>query len=160
MRKWLYCDVNNVASIGLLAVRLVMGAAFIIHGWPKIQNPLGWMPESNPTPPIFQAMAAVAEFGGGIALILGALTRVAALGLLITMAVAVLTFHLPQKDPFVSLTGGPSWELAGIYCASSLLLLFSGAGQFSVDRLLCGNCAGGRIRPPEIALDRPATSAT
>jgi putative oxidoreductase len=136
MRKWLYCDVNNIASIGLLAVRLVMGAAFILHGWPKIQNPLGWMPESSPTPPMFQAMAAVAEFGGGIALILGLLTRVAAVGLLITMAVAIFTYHLPQRHTFVSLTKDPSWELAGIYCACSLLLLFSGAGRFSLDRLL------------------------
>jgi putative oxidoreductase len=138
MRKWLYCDVNNVASLGLLVLRIIMGAAFILHGWPKIQNPTAWLPATNPTPAIFQAMAAVAEFGGGIALVLGVLTRVAAIGLLITMAVAIFTFHLPQSHAFVTLDGSPSWELAGIYCACSLLLLFSGGGRFSLDALLFG----------------------
>jgi len=142
MRRWLYCDVNNVASVGLLAVRLMMGAAFILHGWPKIQNPMGWLPATNPTPAVFQALAAVAEFGGGIALILGLLTRVAAAGLAITMAVAMFTFHFPQKHSFVTMDG-PSWELAGIYFACSIMLLFSGPGRFSLDALLFGNPRDG-----------------
>ena len=148
MRKWLYCDVNNVASVGLLIVRLMMGAAFILHGWPKIQNPTAWLPPNNPTPAIFQALAAVAEFGGGIALILGLLTRVAAAGLAITMAVAMFTFHFPMRHPFVTLDG-PSWELAGIYFACSMMLLFSGPGKFSADALLFG-------RQREVAMNRAA----
>jgi putative oxidoreductase len=148
MRRWLYCDVNNVASVGLLAVRLVMGVAFILHGWPKIQNPTGWMMPQGAVPPIFQALAAVAEFGGGIALILGLLTRVAAAALAITMATAITTVHLAMGDPFVN-PKGSSWELAGIYLACSILLLLAGPGRISLDAMLFGSRAG-------VPVDRPA----
>ena len=48
-------------------VRLVAGTAFVLHGWPKIQNPTGWMGPDAPVPGALQAAAAVAEFGGGVA---------------------------------------------------------------------------------------------
>ena len=81
MRHLFYCDtVGWLGSVGLLGLRLVMGAAFMFHGWPKIQNPLGWMGPEAPVPAILQALAALAEFGGGMALIVGLLTRLASLG--------------------------------------------------------------------------------
>jgi putative oxidoreductase len=69
MRHVFYCDtVGNIGSVGLLLLRLVMGAAFLFHGWGKIQTPLGWMGPDAPVPGILQALAAVAEFGRGMAL--------------------------------------------------------------------------------------------
>ncbi len=67
MRHLFYCDtVGWAGSAGVLLVRLVMGAAFILHGWTKIQHPGAWMPAESPVPAVFQALAAVAEFGGGM----------------------------------------------------------------------------------------------
>jgi hypothetical protein len=66
MRHLFYCDtVGRLGSVGLLLLRLVMGAAFVLHGWPKIQNPFGWMGPEATMPGILIALAAVAEFGGG-----------------------------------------------------------------------------------------------
>ena len=49
-------------STGLLLVRLVVGAAFILHGWSKMQNPFGWMNGMDIVPPgIIQATGAVIE---------------------------------------------------------------------------------------------------
>jgi uncharacterized membrane protein YphA (DoxX/SURF4 family) len=49
MRSLLYSDWHNApTSVGLLLLRLVMGAAFLFHGWPKIQNAFGWMGPSMP----------------------------------------------------------------------------------------------------------------
>ena len=136
MRGILYPSFVSVrGAFGLLVLRLVVGAAFIFHGWPKIQNPFGWMGPDAPMPGILLFLAALAEFGGGAALILGALTRVAALGLAATMAVAGMV-HIRAEDPFVSLTGGRSWELAAIYFACSVLFLLAGSGRFSLDALL------------------------
>ena len=137
MRKLFYCDtVGSIGSVGLLVLRLVMGAAFILHGWPKIQNPLGWMGPEAPVPAIFQALAAVAEFGGGWALIVGLLTRLASLGILSTMVVALAMVHLPHGDPFVGKPGGPSYELAAVYLACAVLFVLLGSGRVSLDAVL------------------------
>ena len=64
--KLLYRDTGDLcASIGLLAVRLVVGVAFLFHGWPKIQNPMGWMGEKAPVPGLLQAAAAGFLVGWG-----------------------------------------------------------------------------------------------
>lgn len=118
-------------SLALLLVRIAMGTAFILHGWPKIQNAFTWMGPDAPIPGIFQFLAAFAEFAGGIALILGLLTSLTSIGLLITMTVAAL-FHIQKGDPFVG--QGGSWELAGIYWVLSFLFLVAGPGYYSLDR--------------------------
>ena len=126
--------VRGRGAVALLLVRVVMGLAFILHGWPKIQRPMSWMPPEAPVPGLLQACAAVAEFGGGFALILGLLTPLAALGLAITMFVATFLVHLPQGHPFVpSKPGDPSFELAAVYLALSLLFLLLGPGAYSID---------------------------
>jgi putative oxidoreductase len=140
MRHYLYSDTANwLGSTGLLLLRLVMGVAFVLHGWPKIQNPWAWMGAEATMPGMLQALAAVAEFGGGMALVVGLLTRLASLGIAAVMVVAVGMVHVPKGDPFVG-QGGPSWELAAVYLASAILFLIMGPGRFSLDALLFGRC--------------------
>jgi putative oxidoreductase len=137
MRRILYsddCGARN--SLGLLVLRVVVGAALMFHGLPKIQNPMGWMDAEAPVPGVLQAAAAVAEFVGGGALIVGLLTRLFAFMLVINMAVAAGMVHISKGDPFVGKPGEPSWELAAVYFACSLLLLLTGPGRFSLDALL------------------------
>lgn len=117
-------------SIGLLILRLVFGVAFILHGWGKIQAPLSWMGPDAPVPGFLQFLAAFAEFGGGIAIIIGALTPLAALGLISTMLVAVFV-HVGKGDGFV---GG--FEPALVYLCISILFLFAGPGRYSVDAFM------------------------
>jgi putative oxidoreductase len=119
-------------DLALLLARLAMGFAFILHGWGKLQNWLHWG-DSLGIPSVFQALAAVGEFGGGVALVLGLLTPLASLTLLITMSVAILLAHVPAGHPFVGKPGEPSFELPAIYWVLSLLLLTFGSGRFSVE---------------------------
>jgi putative oxidoreductase len=123
-------------------LRLVMGAAFLFHGWPKIHNPLGWMGPDSPVPAVFQALAALAEFGGGMALILGLLTRLASLGIATNMVVALAMVHLPNGDPFVGKPGTPSFEPAAVYLACAVLFLLLGPGRVSLDAFLFGKPLG------------------
>jgi putative oxidoreductase len=117
---------NDFAQLG---VRVVVGLAFMLHGWPKICDPLRWMGPGMPGP--LQALAAVAEFGGGLAWILGLLTPLASAGIACTMVVAIARHVLVKHDPFL---GG--YELAAVYLSVALLLLFGGSGRFSIDHLI------------------------
>lgn len=125
-------------SAGLLILRVVAGTAMALHGWPKIQNATSWMGPDATIPPALQAAAAVAEFGGGIAWVVGLLTPLASLLIGCTMAVAAGMFHIPAGDPFVASGPGPSYEPALGYLAIALALLLIGPGRFSLDWLLFG----------------------
>lgn len=125
---------DSASSFGLLLVRVVVGIAFILHGWPKIQHPLDWMQTfgmQDAAPGILQLLAALAEVAGGAGLVLGFLTPLAALGLLATMGYALFRVHIPAGDPFVA--QGRSWELAAVYFCVSAMFLLTGPGRMSVD---------------------------
>lgn len=140
-------------SSGLLLVRLVIGVALILHGWPKMQNPFGWMNGMENAPPgILQATAAFIEFGGGILLVLGLLTRVAALAMVAQMLAALALVHIPHGHPFVA-QGKPSAELASVYLVMNLLIAATGAGAYSLDAVIFGRhhatvpVPGGYVEP-------------
>jgi putative oxidoreductase len=126
-------------SSGLLVARVVLGVAFVLHGWPKMQNPMGWMNAigMDGVPGALQAVAAGIEFFGGILLAAGLLGRVAALALAAQMVAALALVHIPHGDPFVA-TNGPSAELAGVHLAFTLLLAATGPGAYSLDAVLFG----------------------
>jgi len=130
------------ASVGLLILRAVAGGAMVSHGWGKIQDPLHWMDKAaSPPPAVFQLLAAIAEFFGGMGLIVGALTVVASFGVLSTMVVAINT-HLGKSDPF------GRWELALLYLTIAGLLIATGPGAFSIDALLQRRAAAAGVPAP------------
>jgi putative oxidoreductase len=134
------------ASVGLLSVRLVAGLAFMFHGYGKIQNPLGWMGPDATIPGIFQALAAISEFGGGLAWMLGLFTPLASFGLACTMTVAVHTHAVVLRDPFVAKGPGGAYELASVYFCLALLLFLAGPGRFSLDRIIFGERAANGVQ--------------
>lgn len=125
-------------SAALLVMRLIAGAAFMIHGWGKIQTPFSWMGPRASIPGFLQFLAAFSEFGGGLAWILGLLTPLASLGILCTMSVAVHMHMILRQDPFVNLTGGMSYEPALGYWGIAFVILALGPGKMSLDARLFG----------------------
>lgn len=131
---------SPLVSAGLLLLRMFAGTALMFHGFGKLQNPFGWMGPSMPG--WLQALSVLAEFGGGLALILGLLTPIACLGLLCNFGVAVFT-HISHGDPFVGMKG-PSFESALGYFTIALTFLLTGPGAFSLDALIFGRSKTSR----------------
>ena len=131
-------EYSTFADLVLLFVRLLAGVAFMVFGWSKIQNPFGWMGPEAKVPGIFQALAALSEFGGGMAWIIGLLTPLASLGIAFTMAVAFSMVAFVYKMPFVSKDGGPASVLPALLFAIAMLLIAFGPGRLSFDRKLFG----------------------
>jgi putative oxidoreductase len=129
---------STFADLGLVLIRVVAGFAFMLHGWGKIQNPFGWMGPDAFAPGFFQALAALSEFGGGLAWILGLLTPLASLGIACTMAVAFFFHSVVRGDPFVPTAIGPSSELAAVFFCIAVLMIALGPGRLSLDRPLFG----------------------
>jgi len=123
------------ADIALLALRLVVGIAFVLHGYPKIQHPLTWMSSLVPgTPAFLQAIAAFAEFGGGIALVVGFATPLFAFLIACNMLVAIFVVLIPHGAVFISEDSAkPTFELALVYLACAVTLILIGAGAYSID---------------------------
>jgi putative oxidoreductase len=138
---------DSANSIGSLALRVPAGIIFAAHGAQKLfgwfggyglQGTAGWMESIGLTPGIpLTLMAGGAEFFGGLALILGLLTRPAAFVLAITMLVAIFSVHF-ANGLFMSNNG---YEFALSLLAISVALTFSGAGRFAIDNWLAKKLA-------------------
>ena len=124
------------ASAALLILRMVVGCALVIFGWHKVQNPFAWMGPESQVPGFLQFLATLSEFAGGLAWIVGLLSRLAALGIVSTMAVAVYTMMYVMNAPFVDLAGGISYTLPATFFAAALVILTMGPGRYSFDALL------------------------
>lgn len=142
--------ITGRGAVGLLIVRLAFGLGMVMHGLQKIQSPggaLAWMGPHAPMPGFLQGLAALTEFGGGLALLFGLLTPLAALAIAVEMLVAFTTVHLKHGDPFIA-PGKPSYEAAVDYFGVALLMLFAGPGALSLDAWLFGRAHHDAVETP------------
>ncbi|MBF7054986.1 DoxX family protein [Halomonas sp. KAO] len=130
------------ASLAPLALRIPAGIIFMAHGAQKLFGWFGgfglegtgqWLASIGLEPGYLMALASgSAEFFGGLALLIGLLTRPAALVLTVTMLVAIFTVHI-GNGMFMSNNG---YEFALAMAAISASLAISGGGRFSLDQHL------------------------
>jgi len=125
-------------------VRLLVGGVFLSEGIQKFLFPqaLGvgrFIKIGIPAPQFFAPFVGVVEIVGGLMLIIGLLTRLAAIPLAIDISVAILTTKLPMlaKSGFWA----TAHEARVDFCMllGSIFLLIAGAGPLSADRYLDSN---------------------
>jgi putative oxidoreductase len=141
--KKLMATSNDVA---LTTLRVVLGVVFFAHGAQKL---LGWFGGYGfhgtmgffehmgmPAPVAFLIICT--EFFGGLGLIVGLLSRIAALGIGVEMIGAIFLVHLPNGF-FMNWFGnqkGEGFEYHLLVIAVAAALLLRGSGAFSLDRSL------------------------
>ncbi|HBS42401.1 MAG TPA: DoxD-like family protein [Oceanospirillales bacterium] len=130
------------AGIASLVLRVPTGLILAAHGSQKLFGAFGgyglegtgqWMASIGLEPGVLMAfLAGSAEFFGGLALVLGLLTRPAAALTAFTMLIAIFSVHI-SNGLFMANNG---YEYALTLMIVSLTLLIQGAGSYSVDNLL------------------------
>jgi putative oxidoreductase len=130
-----------------LVARVVVGWVFLWSGWGKlnalpqiIENFKGW---GIPYPEILTPFVSGVEFVGGILLLVGLFTRIAAAPLVVVMVVAIISAKLSDVDSLETLLGFEEMS----YLALFLWLAVAGPGPVSVDYLLTRSRKESRIDP-------------
>ena len=124
-------------NVGLALVRIITGIVFAAHGYQKffiygLDGATGAFTQMGiPAPGITAPLVAIVELLAGIALIIGLLTRLAALGLAINMLGAILLVRL--KGGFFAPNGA---EFEIVLFVACLALIIGGAGALSADEAI------------------------
>jgi len=117
----------------VLALRAVLGAIFIVHGWPKPKDlkqttinfeGMGFRPGK-----LWGTVVAVLEFFGGIALVIGLFVQPVAALFIIEFAVIII-WQISKRMPFVG-----RWEFDLLILAAFIVLFALGGGSYSLDRM-------------------------
>lgn len=149
IRKLIATDNDGATTI----LRLVLGVIFFAHGAQKMlgwfggygfTNTMGFFTGVMHIPALFAFLAIAAEFFGGLGLIFGFLSRIAAFGIFSNMVVAIFMVHR-QFGLFMNWTGtqkGEGYEYHLLVLAITAFLVIRGAGAASLDRVLTSRAQG------------------
>ncbi len=131
---------TSLTTTAVTILRVILGFLFAAHGWQKFNeftiagSQASFAKMGVPAAEIAAPAVAVLELAGGIALIVGILTRVVAALLAVDMLGALFLVHAPA-GVFASAGG---YELVLVLAAAALAVALTGAGRISVDRALFG----------------------
>jgi putative oxidoreductase len=157
LRKVFATDDDTATAI----LRLILGVVFFAHGAQKMlgwfggfgfAGTMGYFTSAMHIPALFAFLAIAAEFFGGLGLIFGFLTRIAAFGIAANMVVAVATVH-GAFGLFMNWAGnqkGEGFEYHLLVLAMTAFLMIRGAGAFSADRSIA-TAAPTRVAAPGLA---------
>ena len=135
-------------SWSLLIVRVVLGVIFFAHGAQKLfgwfggyglKGTIGYFQQALKIPAPLTVLCALTECFGGLAVLVGFLSRPAALGLAIVMLVAIAKVHIPNGF-FINWSlqqgKGHGYEMNLALIAMAAAVLIGGGGAVSLDRLI------------------------
>ena len=133
---WSRIVAGDFTWAGPLAVRIVVGWVFLWSGWTKlhilermIENFRSW---GIPAPEFFTPLASGIELVGGVLLLIGLLTRFAAVPMMIVMVVAIISAKWADVDSLETFLGFD--EVA--YFVMFAWLAIAGPGPVSVDHFI------------------------
>src|SRR5690242_12047269 len=138
LRRWMFDTTGPRAAI---VIRLLVGAVFVSEGVQKFLFPtelgIGRFAKIGlPSPEVLAPFVGTFEIVCGSLVLLGAITRVAAIPLLIIMLVAIATTKIPFTRAHGFWAGLHEARVDYAMLLGALFLLLVGAGPWSIDRVL------------------------
>lgn len=139
-------SLEKLKPLGLLILRVAMGVIFIHYGYPKLfvhpRSSAAWFAHHG-FPGYFAYISGVLELFGGLMLIAGLFTRVAALLLAIEMAVALWKVHGLLSDPLAV----QNYQFPLMMGVAAFALATVGAGALSLDQVFFRQTRSKAARP-------------
>ena len=133
-----FFSLHQFADLALLALRIALGAVFLTHGlgkrglWrmqPSAQMPAGMLTKLR--------ILSIAEPAGGLGVLVGFLTQLAALGLVIVMLGAIQFLITKVHRKFTG-DNAAGWEFEFMLLIVALAIAILGGGKYALDRLVFG----------------------
>jgi putative oxidoreductase len=147
---------DRLSFLGPTLARLTLGVVFIGTGWGKLHGldkVTAFFTELGIPAPGFNAvLASTAELVCGSLLLIGLLTRLAAIPLVVTMTVAILTAKIGDLHGVSDLLGFEEWT----YIVLAVWIAVAGPGPLSLDRLLLHILRGAHPNAPASRTVEPA----
>jgi putative oxidoreductase len=132
-----FVSLHQFSDVALLLLRIALGAVFLTHGLGKRRlwsvQPSEHMPAGMLTK---LRILSIAEPAGGLGVLFGFLTQLAALGLVVAMLGALQFLITKVHRKFTSETGG--WEFEFMLLIVALALAILGGGKYALDRMIFG----------------------
>ena len=123
---------SKLQELTYWGIRAVMGATFLVHSLKKFDPSWQeWLVQIG-IPPELQLPIALAEFIGGILLIVGVLTRIT--GAIFSVILLGAIFHIRWENGFFISQGGWEWDL--LMLAVALGIIVVGPGKLSISYLI------------------------
>lgn len=141
-RRNLVRYLDRLQPLALLLMRLALGAVMVVHGYYKVFGGLHHHAQfvaSLGLPAWTAYLSSFTEFLGGLLVLAGLFTRLAAFAICIDMIVAIWKVHWHN-----GLTGDHGVELPLALAALAFALIFFGAGPISIDHILRGGGASSK----------------
>jgi putative oxidoreductase len=136
LRKWALGMLTKLQWLAPLLGRLAVGLVFMSTGWGKVHNiekVTGFFTSLGIPAPHFQAiLVGYSELLCGTALVIGLLTRLAAVPLIVSMIVAILTAKLPDLHNVFDLVGFDEFT----YLVVLIIIAIIGPGRVALDGIL------------------------
>jgi len=146
---------DAVTGFAMLMLRVAVGVIMTVHGFQKLTDIPAWQSQVEslgmPLPSLFALFAIAGEFLGGLGLIFGLLTRIAAFGVFCSMATAIVLVHLPHG--LLAKDNGFEYPLT-LLC-SAFFFIAAGAGPVSLDAWF-GRFLHHRASRPAVVQPMPA----
>lgn len=129
-------SLHQFSAASLLLLRIVLGAIFIVHGPPKLQNPQQFSGGIG-LPVWFIVLLGFGETLASLLMFLGLLTQIASLIMMIVMLGAIYFKTSVWKIPF-SAMDKLGWEFDAMIFGGAAILLTIGGGALSLDQTILG----------------------